>query len=114
VRFLFSHFFIGEAKSFLLNCKRNDHDTIEIGEDEFARSNQNVAAADRHVVGHHPATSLAVDRSNAGVEYREFDCHDLSAIADESIADATSGAISLATLLINSPQGAFVQLTSLE
>ena len=75
---------------------------------------QDVAASDWNIVSHDLAAAFAVHWPNAGVEDREVEFHDLFAVANETVADASDRAAFSATVLISSPQGAFVMLVSLE
>src|SRR5579883_232517 len=74
-----------QAQHVLLNFGGYDHNAVKICKDQISRHDEHLAAADGHVVSHHPPAPLGIKRPDASMVNRKTEFDDLDAVADLAI-----------------------------
>src|SRR4029077_11613207 len=77
------------------NRLRNDHDAVDVAEHGIPRADAYTGADDRTIHLDHSAAALAVEWSDAAVEYGKFHPADLPDVAHHALGHAAGGAARL-------------------
>ena len=82
-------FFFSPDKYFEFHFFGHHHNAIKIGEDQITRMNRNPAALDGHIVSHHLAPALGIQRADAGIENRKIHLYDFNTVPHLAVTNAS-------------------------
>src|SRR5579883_992051 len=103
-----------QAQHVLLNFGGYDHNAVKICKDQISRHDEHLAAADGHVVSHHPPAPLGIKRPDASMETGKPSSMILMQSRIWLSHTQPTAPFSLATIDISSPHGALVPAVSVE